>query len=292
MAYDIQRRVLSIQSHVVHGYCGNRSATFPLQVLGYEVDCINTVQFSNHTQYKSHSGSAINEEEILQLIKGLKDNQLFGYTHMLTGYTRSSSVLSIFTNVVEELREANKDFVYLCDPVLGDHGLLYVPDEMIGAYKKTLHIPNILTPNQFELELLTGMEVVKITDAIAAINSLHKLGPKTVVITSFELEGDGNLYCIGSQLGTDPVAFKFPKLEANFVGSGDLFAALFLGWFHMGLKTALKNTLQTMQSILHRTLKAAGKERGPKALELQLVRGKQDIETPPETIELSQVNLQ
>ena len=27
-----QRRVLSIQSHVVHGYVGNKSATFPLQV--------------------------------------------------------------------------------------------------------------------------------------------------------------------------------------------------------------------------------------------------------------------
>ena len=25
-------RVLSIQSHVVHGYVGNKSATFPLQV--------------------------------------------------------------------------------------------------------------------------------------------------------------------------------------------------------------------------------------------------------------------
>lgn len=27
-----QQRVLSIQSHVVHGYCGNKSAVFPLQV--------------------------------------------------------------------------------------------------------------------------------------------------------------------------------------------------------------------------------------------------------------------
>lgn len=26
-------RVLSIQSHVVHGYCGNKSAVFPLQVI-------------------------------------------------------------------------------------------------------------------------------------------------------------------------------------------------------------------------------------------------------------------
>lgn len=46
---DIHKRVLSIQSHVVHGYVGNRCAVFPLQKLGYEVDFINSVQFSNHT---------------------------------------------------------------------------------------------------------------------------------------------------------------------------------------------------------------------------------------------------
>ena len=37
-------RVLSIQSHVVSGYVGNKSATFPLQLLGFEVDAINSVQ--------------------------------------------------------------------------------------------------------------------------------------------------------------------------------------------------------------------------------------------------------
>ena len=66
------RRVLSVQSHVVHGYVGNKAATFPLQVsygllpfgsspltvfsifgslkvLGYDVDVLNSVQYSNHT---------------------------------------------------------------------------------------------------------------------------------------------------------------------------------------------------------------------------------------------------
>jgi pyridoxine kinase len=64
-------RLLSVQSHVVSGYVGesfepsfhfryctlrtlkhivgNRAATFPLQLLGYDVDVVNTVQFSNHT---------------------------------------------------------------------------------------------------------------------------------------------------------------------------------------------------------------------------------------------------
>src|SRR4051794_19034875 len=44
-----EARVLSVQSHVVYGYVGNKSAIFPLQLLGIEADFINTVQFSNHT---------------------------------------------------------------------------------------------------------------------------------------------------------------------------------------------------------------------------------------------------
>ena len=42
-------RVLSVQSHVVSGYVGNRAAIFPLQLLGIDVDAINSLQFSNHT---------------------------------------------------------------------------------------------------------------------------------------------------------------------------------------------------------------------------------------------------
>lgn len=33
----------------IQGYVGNKSAVFPLQLLGYDVDPINSVQFSNHT---------------------------------------------------------------------------------------------------------------------------------------------------------------------------------------------------------------------------------------------------
>lgn len=42
-------RVLSIQSHVVHGHVGNKCAVFPLQLLGFDVDPVNSVHFSNHT---------------------------------------------------------------------------------------------------------------------------------------------------------------------------------------------------------------------------------------------------
>ena len=32
------KRVLSIQSHVVHGYVGGKAAVFPLQLMGFDVD--------------------------------------------------------------------------------------------------------------------------------------------------------------------------------------------------------------------------------------------------------------
>ena len=44
----ITPRVFSVQSHVVHGHVGNKCAVFPLQLLGFDVDFVNSVQFSNH----------------------------------------------------------------------------------------------------------------------------------------------------------------------------------------------------------------------------------------------------
>ena len=53
------KNVLAIQSHVVYGFAGNKSATFPMQLLGVDVWALNTVQFSNHTQYGKWTGMVI-----------------------------------------------------------------------------------------------------------------------------------------------------------------------------------------------------------------------------------------
>ena len=37
-------RVLSVQSSVVSGYVGNKAAVFPLQLLGFDVDPVHSVQ--------------------------------------------------------------------------------------------------------------------------------------------------------------------------------------------------------------------------------------------------------
>ncbi|XP_015670221.1 pyridoxal kinase, partial [Protobothrops mucrosquamatus] len=78
-------RVLSIQSHVVRGYVGNKAATFPLQVLGFEIDTVNSVQFSNHTGYDHWKGQVLNSNELHELYEGLKLNNVNHYDYVLTG---------------------------------------------------------------------------------------------------------------------------------------------------------------------------------------------------------------
>ena len=55
----------------------------------------------------------------------------------------------------------------MCDPVLGDGGKLYVPPELVGAYREALvPLAAVVTPNQFEAELLTGRPVQSLDDAV------------------------------------------------------------------------------------------------------------------------------
>lgn len=105
-------RVLSIQSHVVHGYVGNKCAVLPLNRLGFDVDAINSVQFSNHTGYPSFSGQVMDGEHLRDILDGLNANGLLYYSHLLTGYIGSLSLLEEIASTVRRLRKANPNLIY------------------------------------------------------------------------------------------------------------------------------------------------------------------------------------
>ncbi|XP_018577841.1 pyridoxal kinase [Anoplophora glabripennis] len=281
-------RVLSVQSHVVSGYVGNKSAVFPMQLLGFEVDAINSVQFSNHTGYKKVKGQILTEKDLSDLLEGLSENQLDHYTHLLTGYIGSVSFLNKISSVVKQLRDRNPNLIYVCDPVMGDNGKLYVPKELIPVYKNfILPLATIITPNLFEMELLTDTKITNEDDVWNAIDILHKKGCETVVISSAELAEESNL-CIFASCRKDTMvnklSMKIKKLPLSFTGTGDLFASLFLSWMYKSkgnLKEALENTIASLQAVLKRTVDSIeGKEINPRNVELKLIQSKRDIEEP------------
>lgn len=298
-------RVLSIQSHVVRGYVGNRAAMFPLQVLGFEVDAVNSVQFSNHTGYAHWKGQVLQSQELHELYEGLKVNSVNKYDYVLTGYTRDKSFLAMVVDIVQELKQQNPQLVYVCDPVMGDkwngEGTMYVPQDLLPVYRdKVVPVADIITPNQFEAELLSGRKIHSQEEAFEVMDLLHRMGPDTVVITSSDLpspQGSDYLIALGSQRMRKPdgstvtqrIRMEMRKVDAVFVGTGDLFAAMLLAWTHQhpdNLKVACEKTVSAMQHVLQRTIRCAKAEAGegqkpsPAQLELRMVQSKRDIEDP------------
>ncbi|KAK8669554.1 hypothetical protein V6N13_106982 [Hibiscus sabdariffa] len=306
-------RVLSIQSHTVQGYVGNKSAVFPLQLLGYDVDPINSVQFSNHTGksfilllkslenlrpyiqfgvswYPTFKGQVLNGRELLDLIEGLEANNLLYYTHLLTGYIGSVSFLNSVLEVVDKLRSINPNLTYVCDPVMGDEGKLYVPEDLALVYReKVVPVASMLTPNQFEAELLTKLRIASETDGREACNILHAAGPSKVVITSINIEG--SLLLIGSHLKDKeqaPEQFKIviPRIPAYFTGTGDLMTALLLGWsnkYPNSLDKAAELAVSSLQALLQRTVNdytSAGFDSESSSLEIRLIQSQDDIREP------------
>lgn len=107
------RRVLAIQSHVVHGYVGNKSAVFPLQLNGLDVDPLNTAHFSTHTGYGRVEGTRTSPEELRALVSGLDANGLLeGYSWLLTGYVGRLDLLKAVAETVATLKLRNPSMRY------------------------------------------------------------------------------------------------------------------------------------------------------------------------------------
>jgi pyridoxine kinase len=309
-------RVLSIQSHTVHGYVGNKSAVFPLQLLGFDVDPINSVQFSNHTGYPSFKGQVLGGNELKDLIDGLNNNSLLTqHTHMLTGYIGSESFLEAVLYALQCLRKENPNLVYVCDPVLGDNGKLYVPESLVEVYKeKVIHQATLLTPNQYECELLTGIKIKTKDDAIKACKLLHGKGIEVVLLTSLEYganeiksrNDNGKMLTLlvskmknarnnsksnenhnnnDNNNNMEVYELTIPKLDGYFTGTGDLIASNFLAWYYRypnDLPLSMEKAVATVQGVIETTLRTVRKlpEKGEAPPELKLIQSKTLIENP------------
>ena len=313
-------RVLSIQSHVVSGYVGNKSATFPLQLLEFDVDVINSVHFSNHTGYPDgFEGDVLQGDQLRNILKGLQRNGLLeGVGHLLTGYIGSESFLRAVLDVLKTLRSSNNGICrYVCDPVLGDYnsngeGRFYCPPQLAKIYRdEVLPLANVVTPNRFEVEQLTGMEVTTLDDAKDACKKLHDLGPELVFITSATFNGEGDdknagdidkeeklMTILASKRTTSSGAtssdevwrIDSPIIDGTYTGTGDLCAALLLAWTEKesNLQIAMEKVCGTMYSVIKTTNDCSGDT--VRSRELRLIQSKTIIENPPALFTASRVN--
>ncbi|OHT14128.1 pyridoxal kinase family protein [Tritrichomonas foetus] len=245
--------VLSIQSHMVHGRSGNRSATFPLEVNGIEVDPINTCHYSAHTAYPYLMGTVMDPAEFDTIVDGLRLNQILPkYTHLITGYLADPSIAIRIAELKKELGNSVK---YFCDPVLGDVGEFYVSPECLDVIKSRLiPIADTITPNAYEAMWLTGKEMKNPDQLLKVVDQLHNMGPKNVVITS--TEWNQRMIFFSMDNGRHQVAIETPSLKPKFEGPGDVFTSLLLAniiKYKDDIKLIAERTVNSVYALLERT---------------------------------------
>lgn len=287
-----QCRVLSIQSHVTSGYVGNRSAVFPLQLLGYEVDILNSCMLSNHTGYsKGAFGIKLTGQDLTQVISGMKENGLLNQiTHVLTGYIGNATFLNVLSDTIIELRKTRK-IKFICDPVLGDNGKLYVPKQNVQIYAdKIIEHATILTPNTFELSLLSGMDNINSEfDVFQSCNKLHDLynNIETIFVTGCTFINNEKVSVLVSSKSDDGhiemFAVEANLLDEHFTGTGDLISALILAWtdkFPKDLKVACSHAMASVTGVLLKTTKLPKTEGNCPFKELKLIQSQDEIVRP------------
>ncbi|RTL13346.1 MAG: pyridoxal kinase PdxY [Neisseriaceae bacterium] len=282
--------ILSLQSHVAYGYVGNRAAVFPLQRLGHEVVAINTVQFSNHTGYGSWTGDIMTVEHIDKIFTGLDQQGMLRHIDgILTGYLGDSVLGEVLLNWLQKLRVVNPQLIYCCDPVIGDIGRgVFVKSGVPEFFRdQALSHATILTPNQFELTHLTGIEISTLADAKEACRILHNRGAKQILVTSLTRD-DADSSQIEMLLSTKDEAYLVatPRLEMPIApnGSGDMTAAIYLAKYleTRDLKQSLEHTAAALFATFDQTLKLARRE-------LAIIQSQNELVQPKKWFKAQQV---
>lgn len=256
--------VISIQSQVVHGHVGNSAAVHAMQAEGVNVAAVPTTLLSNHPRYPTLRGRVLDAELIADLLQGVEERDLVDEAAVLvTGYLGSPDNAVVIADFVERALSRNSKLIYLCDPVIGD-GRVYVADGIMDVVRHRL-VPaaHLITPNQFELELLSGVKIAD-TDglraAAAAIAGQRRIDVVATGCTLIDTPAGQveTILCADGRLSR----FATPRLPIRPYGTGDLLTGLIAAHLAKGtaIEAAVRLAVETIFAVLVRTQAAGSAE--------------------------------
>ncbi len=195
---------------------------------------------------------------------------------VLSGYLGDAATGPVLLDIVARVRAANPRALFCVDPVIGDTDTgSYVTTGIAEFFRdRALALADIVTPNLFELEYLTGNRIASLAEATEAAASLRARGPAIVLLTSLALE-PGRVTML-AQGGPDGAwAVETPRLPVVLNGCGDVTAALFLARLLRGesLPDALANTAAAIFAVIETTARLG-------RYELALVAAQDELAAP------------
>ena len=250
-----------ISSQVARGSVGNRAAVFALERLGRPVIAVPTVILPWHPGHGiAASRTVLDDDGFAALLDDLSGGPFAGETcAVLSGYLASEGQVHAVAGAIERWKRTRPGLVYLCDPVTGDAGGLYVGEAVAAAIRDRLvPLADIVTPNRYELAWLAG-GTADGNDELVAMARM--LGTKKVLVTSAFAMMRGSIANLLVN-GHEVLMAEHRMLGRVPNGTGDLTAALFLGHLAEGATAseALQRTTASVHDLLQRTTRRGADE--------------------------------
>jgi pyridoxal kinase len=241
-------RILAISSQVASGHVGLSAIVPALNRLGHEVVALPTIVLSNHPGHPHCAGLRIDPAELAKMRDALAANgRLQGIDVILSGYLPSSGHVDFVRDTVGAVRRHSPAARFICDPVLGDDpkGLYIAEHAALAVRDQLLPIADLIVPNRFELEWLSGQSVRSVADALAAARSLPP--PETVATSISESSGSQVPTLANVRITSNHATLcRSPMMPNVPHGTGDLFAGLLAADPDLGLASARLSHVITM----------------------------------------------
>ncbi len=248
--------IVVISSHVSHGCVGNRAIAFALERLGFRLWLVPTIILPRHPGHGPVDPISLPDAAFashLAVLAALPEITNIGA--VLSGYLATPAQATAVAGFVSAVKAARPEAVYLCDPVIGDAGGLYVEAAIAAAIRDILlPLADIITPNGFEAAWLAGQDYNPDDPSPDVQEIASRLGTPLTVVTSLPALMRGQIANALIEKDTVTLA-EHRRIKSDAKGTGDLFAAVFLGRLMQGhsARAALQMASATVADVVKAT---------------------------------------
>jgi len=215
--------ILILSSYVASSPVGGGAQVRALLGLRMPSVLVPTTMFGRHPGLGPPGGAPVSMETFTGMLAGVEANGVFPQVRaVITGYFADAEQVAAAEQAILAVRGANSKALIVVDPIMGDTARgLYVNEAVADSIATRLvKHADIVTPNVWELERLTGAAV---TDLASARKAAESLG-RSALVSSVDAGDRMGVMWVDNSRAWLAAHARAPQ-AVN--GSGDLLCALF-----------------------------------------------------------------